>query len=111
LWIKQHVRISCEQLVWGKTSSSTSRALSALVVKLEKVSDNPIIEAFAEKFNPSDACTGDGGSPLVCSIGPNWYVIGLVAWGIGCGTSNVPGVYVNVASYINWIQQQTARTV
>lgn len=31
----------------------------------------------------SDACTGDGGSPLMCPIGGRWYVVGLVAWGIG----------------------------
>lgn len=49
-----------------------------------------------------DACTGDGGSPLVCSIGTNWFVIGLVAWGIGCGQANVPGVYVNVVSKFSY---------
>lgn len=27
--------------------------------------------------------------------------------GIGCGTNNVPGVYINVANYIPWIQQVT----
>lgn len=55
-------------------------------------------------INISDACTGDGGSPLVCQTGGRWYVMGLVAWGIGCGTSNVPGVYVNIPSYLSWIQ-------
>jgi len=54
-----------------------------------------------------DACTGDGGSPLMCLIGGRWYVTGLVAWGIGCGSSNVPGVYVNIVNYLNWIQQTT----
>ncbi|CAL7937658.1 unnamed protein product [Xylocopa violacea] len=54
-----------------------------------------------------DACTGDGGSPLVCqSANGLWQVIGMVAWGIGCATSNVPGVYVNVYNYISWITQQ-----
>ncbi|XP_070508810.1 inactive CLIP domain-containing serine protease A3-like [Chironomus tepperi] len=57
--------------------------------------------------NGKDACTGDGGAPLVCQIVNQWYVVGLVAWGIGCGTSNVPGVYVNVANYLPWIQQTT----
>lgn len=47
---------------------------------------------------------GDGGSPLVCPIGQTWFLAGLVAWGIGCGTGNVPGVYVNVATYVPWIQ-------
>ncbi|XP_076546997.1 inactive CLIP domain-containing serine protease A3 [Osmia lignaria lignaria] len=54
-----------------------------------------------------DACTGDGGSPLVCQSGNDqWQVVGMVAWGIGCATSNVPGVYVNVYNYIPWITQQ-----
>ncbi|EDW68187.1 phenoloxidase-activating factor 2 [Drosophila virilis] len=51
-----------------------------------------------------DACTGDGGSPLVCTSNGVWYVVGLVAWGIGCGQANVPGVYVNVGTYLPWIQ-------
>ncbi|XP_053977544.1 phenoloxidase-activating factor 2-like [Hylaeus volcanicus] len=54
-----------------------------------------------------DACTGDGGSPLVCQTGnAQWQVVGMVAWGIGCATNNVPGVYVNVYNYIPWIIQQ-----
>ncbi|KAG5666533.1 hypothetical protein PVAND_014553 [Polypedilum vanderplanki] len=81
-----------------------------------------------------DACFGDGGSPLafsnsrelripetgtgtgmsdreifsskVCSVQNQWYVVGLVAWGISCG-GNVPGVYMNVSRYINWIQNVT----
>ncbi|XP_068978139.1 phenoloxidase-activating factor 2-like isoform X1 [Bombus flavifrons] len=58
-----------------------------------------------------DACTGDGGSPLVCQFGNNqWQVVGIVAWGIGCATSNIPGVYVNVYNYIPWITQQIAQS-
>ncbi|KAG8175433.1 hypothetical protein JTE90_019131 [Oedothorax gibbosus] len=50
-----------------------------------------------------DACTGDGGSPLVCQSGDQWYVVGLVSWGLGCGKPGVPGVYVNVLYYADWI--------
>ncbi|GFS39960.1 phenoloxidase-activating factor 2 [Nephila pilipes] len=50
-----------------------------------------------------DACTGDGGSPLVCTSNGLWYVVGLVSWGIGCGQPGVPGVYVNVLYYTDWI--------
>uniref|UniRef100_W8BCT1 Phenoloxidase-activating factor 2 n=1 Tax=Ceratitis capitata TaxID=7213 RepID=W8BCT1_CERCA len=56
-----------------------------------------------------DACTGDGGSPLVCPDPRNserYYQAGIVAWGIGCGTENVPGVYANVAYLRNWINDQ-----
>jgi len=53
--------------------------------------------------NGKDACTGDGGSPLVCQAqSGRWTVVGLVAWGIGCG-SHVPGVYTNVHHYKQWI--------
>lgn len=33
---------------------------------------------------------------------------GIVAWGIGCGESNVPAVYASVASFRQWIDQQLA---
>merc|ERR1712107_747038 len=50
-----------------------------------------------------DACTGDGGSPLVCQAqSGRWTVVGLVSWGIGCA-SDLPGVYVKVSHYREWI--------
>ena len=56
-----------------------------------------------------DTCKGDGGSPLVCPIsGSNnrYYQTGIVAWGIGCGENQVPGVYANVALFRNWIDEK-----
>jgi len=56
-----------------------------------------------------DACTGDGGSPLVCPDPENtgrYYQAGIVSWGIGCGAQNVPGVYADVAKFRNWIDTQ-----
>nr|XP_034833317.1 phenoloxidase-activating factor 2-like [Maniola hyperantus] len=55
-----------------------------------------------------DACTGDGGSGLVCQVNGQWVVVGLVAWGLGCANANVPAAYVNVAALLPWIQQQVA---
>ncbi|XP_052873058.1 phenoloxidase-activating factor 2-like isoform X2 [Anopheles cruzii] len=56
-----------------------------------------------------DTCRGDGGSPLVCPIpgSPTYYYqAGIVAWGIGCGENNIPGVYGNVAYFRDWIDKQ-----
>lgn len=53
-----------------------------------------------------DTCKGDGGSPLVCPIPGTvhqYYQAGIVAWGIGCGDDHLPGVYVNVPLFRNWI--------
>ncbi|XP_023324690.1 ovochymase-1 isoform X2 [Eurytemora carolleeae] len=54
-----------------------------------------------------DACSGDGGGPLVCEKeNQNGAVLaGLVSWGVGCGEQGVPGVYTNILSYVNWIQE------
>ena len=56
-----------------------------------------------------DSCTGDGGSALVCPIEGvenKFYQAGIVSWGIGCGLKDVPGVYTNVANFIEWINNE-----
>ncbi|XP_076067740.1 uncharacterized protein LOC143040537 [Oratosquilla oratoria] len=51
-----------------------------------------------------DACKGDGGGPLVCLDSRGKYVlIGITAWGIGCGKQDIPGVYVDVAKVIDFV--------
>ena len=54
-----------------------------------------------------DACTGDGGGPLMCPLGsePDRMVqVGVVSWGLECG-SNVPGVYADLIrpEANNWV--------
>merc|ERR1711971_1253011 len=52
-----------------------------------------------------DACTGDGGSPLVCQgQSGRWTVVGLVTWGVGCA-SDVPGVYARMSHFAQWINE------
>jgi len=59
-----------------------------------------------------DACRGDGGGPLVCTQEADadeedpatlYTQVGIVAWGIGCGQKDVPGVYTDVAAQVCWI--------
>ncbi|KAJ8983011.1 hypothetical protein NQ317_014308 [Molorchus minor] len=59
-----------------------------------------------------DACIGDGGSPLVCPDPENptrYLQVGIVAWGIGCGEADIPGVYADVAKFRNWIDDELQR--
>uniref|UniRef100_A0A8D8L1P9 Phenoloxidase-activating factor 2 n=1 Tax=Culex pipiens TaxID=7175 RepID=A0A8D8L1P9_CULPI len=57
-----------------------------------------------------DTCKGDGGSPLMCDRGDGTYVqAGIVAWGIDCGRENVPGVYVKVAKFVEWMKKTIER--
>jgi len=52
-----------------------------------------------------DACQADSGGPLVCRGPADRYVLaGIVSWGIGCSRPGVPGVYTEVAHYIDWIR-------
>lgn len=56
-----------------------------------------------------DTCRGDGGSPLVCPVpghDDRYVQAGIVAWGIGCGENQVPGVYVNIPLFRDWIDEQ-----
>jgi len=56
--------------------------------------------------NGKDTCKGDGGSPLVCpsKYDPDTYIqAGIVAWGVGCGEDNTPGVYADVSQASCWI--------
>lgn len=55
-----------------------------------------------------DACKGDGGGPLVCRGTNKEYILaGVVSWGLGCGEQGIPGVYVDVAKYVKWVQTIT----
>ncbi|XP_058830006.1 inactive CLIP domain-containing serine protease A28-like [Topomyia yanbarensis] len=57
-----------------------------------------------------DVCKGDGGSPLACAKANGEFVqAGIVAWGLGCGEDGVPGVYVNVSVFIDWIKDNLSR--
>ena len=47
-----------------------------------------------------DSCQGDSGGPLV--IGKT--LVGVVSRGWGCALPGYPGVYVNVAHFLDWIK-------
>jgi len=55
-----------------------------------------------------DACTGDGGGPLLCPLSSDpakLVQVGIVSWGLGCG--DTPGVYTDVGRFTQWIRERT----
>uniref|UniRef100_A0A182MT01 CLIP domain-containing serine protease n=1 Tax=Anopheles culicifacies TaxID=139723 RepID=A0A182MT01_9DIPT len=56
-------------------------------------------------LNGSDSCRGDSGGPLMREVAGGWFLIGIVSFGARfCGTENLPGVYTNVAKYLDWME-------
>lgn len=60
------------------TCAGGETAKGSLIIRSSTVHDVDFKNIFL-----TDACTGDGGAPLACSIGGRWFLQGLVAWGIG----------------------------
>lgn len=50
-----------------------------------------------------DSCQGDSGGPMVCNVGADQYLCGIVSWGRGCGLPNYAGVYTEVSYFVDWI--------
>ncbi|XP_039620613.1 CUB and peptidase domain-containing protein 2-like [Polypterus senegalus] len=54
-----------------------------------------------------DSCQGDSGGPLVCKMtDTTWVQAGIVSFGLGCARPGIPGVYVQVTDYSQWIQSK-----
>nr|CAD7428295.1 unnamed protein product [Timema monikensis] len=49
-----------------------------------------------------DACQGDSGGPLTCIS--STVLCGIVSAGDGCAQEQLPGIYTEVAYYLDWIQ-------
>ncbi|XP_031354816.1 phenoloxidase-activating factor 1-like [Photinus pyralis] len=52
------------------------------------------------------ACLGDSGAPLMYRRDNRWEQIGVLSFGLWCG-SEYPTVYTNVAKYLDWIKQNS----
>ncbi|KAK9294181.1 hypothetical protein QLX08_011110 [Tetragonisca angustula] len=69
------------------------------------ISDSMICAVDSNRTRGSDACQGDSGGPLLLFTEEGVKVIGITAFGQGCG-GPVPGVYTMVYSYLEWIEEQ-----
>ncbi|NDC55130.1 MAG: hypothetical protein EBZ74_12900 [Planctomycetia bacterium] len=57
---------------------------------------------LANEKDNIDACHGDSGGPLFRNSTNELF--GITSWGIGCGETNIPGVYTNISYFRDWIQ-------
>lgn len=54
---------------------------------------------------------GDSGAPMVCA---NWgtrrlFQVGIFSWGLTSGSRGRPGMFVSVAQFVPWIQEETQK--
>ncbi|XP_055547524.1 CLIP domain-containing serine protease B4-like isoform X2 [Wyeomyia smithii] len=52
-----------------------------------------------------DSCRGDSGGPLMMQQQGHWYQIGIISLGPERCGGKIPGIYVNLLKYINWIEE------
>jgi trypsin len=51
----------------------------------------------------ADACTGDSGGPAITDAG---LLVGVVSWGVGCGSAALPAIYAGVAEAMPFIESE-----
>ena len=110
---------NCYVTGWGRRTESSehSTVLKEITVPLweQSVCNSALQDQFGPGYSlPSssvcagaegrDACDGDGGGPLVCQQEGQWYQVGIVSFGIGCGRAGVPGVYTRVSHFYPWLE-------
>ncbi|XP_059083508.1 trypsin II-P29-like [Tigriopus californicus] len=106
----------CTTLGWG-TTSEDSLLLSSNLRKVDVpvVDDQTCGRVYPSEMVPEnmicageegkDSCASDSGGPLLCPTSNGLGLVGLTSYGTGCGRPNYPGVYTEVASYIEWVNE------
>nr|ACN38234.1 serine protease 14 [Anopheles gambiae] len=114
---RKHAGLSSYAAGWGKTETA-SASQKKLKVELTVVDVKDCSPAYrrngisldstqmcAGGIRGKDTCSGDSGGPLMRQMTGSWYLIGVVSFGPQkCGAPGVPGVYTNVAEYVDWIK-------
>uniref|UniRef100_T1KRU4 Peptidase S1 domain-containing protein n=1 Tax=Tetranychus urticae TaxID=32264 RepID=T1KRU4_TETUR len=100
---------------WGSTDEDGSNSINLLateVAMVEMESCNSTYRGNIPKGficaglfeGGKDSCQGDSGGPMIYRDSNNRaHQIGIVSWGEGCGRKGIPGVYVDVNYYVDWI--------
>ncbi|KAH9373869.1 hypothetical protein HPB48_004473 [Haemaphysalis longicornis] len=102
--VLQHARIP---LVDTQSCERRYQGLSNYADKFPRGMKGDFICAGNTTSGGVDACQQDSGGPLVTkgqSFGRTFFeAIGVVSFGVGCGSASYPGVYTKVSNYVDWI--------
>ena len=80
----------------------------------KKSYDNAITDRMlcaGEQDGGVDTCQGDSGGPATLAINGVQLLAGITSWGDGCGDADLYGVYTNVSTFREWINQKTSHSV
>ena len=117
MYLLYPIRFGCANLSWEDPLERDKRDISNCPSKymhfpFHKKALHNVSRGFGRPFQTFATYSmylvfpqGDGGGPLVCEKDGQWYQVGIVSFGIGCGRRNVPGVYTKVEDYEDWIEQ------
>ncbi|XP_043460835.1 trypsin-7-like [Leptopilina heterotoma] len=102
---------------WGRTNFNKPGSDVLLAVKVPKVDYGTCKKKYGKYLNSGeicygfkngtvfyDKCNGDSGGPLVNKDGIE---LGLVSFGVKCGSTGTQGVYTDVQYYRGWIKEKT----
>ena len=67
-----------------------------------------VLEGIEKVIPEKDACQGDSGGPLTIgftdeSVG---ILVGATSWGYQCGLPKYPGVYTDIAMFMDWVNDK-----
>ncbi|KAL5273192.1 CLIPC1 family protein [Megaselia abdita] len=110
---------------WGKTEFAGVKSSYLQKVVLEKFTRNECSRTYqinslgfprglqssqycaGHKTESRDTCDGDSGGPIQdyhTDLFCMYTLYGITSLGQGCGTIGVPGLYMHIYSYIDWIE-------
>jgi secreted trypsin-like serine protease len=65
-----------------------------------------ILASYSNGKDGESPCYGDSGGPILTKTGKDFYIVGIVSWGIECYSNLTPQVFTNVYYHNDWIKDK-----